>query len=104
MLIQLFNAAAQLTLAMVAGWAVMSPRVNDGIFIKIGLVLISIGFMASVLLAMEPQGERALAMAHACVHAGMLICWVGYLWRKVYGKDRRYKRMSDWVDERRPQA
>ena len=104
MLIQLFNTAVQLTLAMVAGWAVMSPRVNDGIVIKIGLVFISIGFMASVLLALEPQGERALATAHACVHAGMLICWVGYLWRKVYGKDRRYKRMSDWVSRQGPQA
>lgn len=101
MLIQLFNTSAQFTLALVAGWAVMSPRVNDGIVIKIGLVGISIGFMASVLLSLEPQGERALAMAHACVHIGALICWVGYLWRKVYGKDRRYsKRMSDWVDER----
>lgn len=89
-----FNTAMSLLLSLLAGSAIMSKRVQDGIVIKIGLALISLGFMAVVFLALEPRRAQQLAAAHAMVHLGMLICAGGYLFRSRRGKARR---LSDWV-------
>jgi len=89
-----FNTAMSLLLSLLSGWAIMSQRVRDGIVIKIGLALISLGFMAVVFLADESHRAQQLAAAHAMVHLGLLICAGGYLFRARKGKVRR---LSDWV-------
>lgn len=95
-MLETFNSTMQLTLAALCGWAVMSRRVDDGIVIKLGLIAMCLGFLASGLLGLEPRGPEPLAYANSLIHVGLLICVVGYLLRSH--RPRLLKRATDWMD------
>lgn len=95
------NTLMSLALSAFAGWAVMSPCVKDGIVIKIGLGLVSLGFLGAFFLGVEPTGAGPLVFAHALISLGLLICAVGYLWRTRTSRPRmRKRRSSDWIETR----
>lgn len=92
-----FNAAACVLLAAVATWAVLSPRVRDGIVVKLGLILAVQGFAGlGAALAMGLPvivWVRALAL----LHAGLLVVAAGVWWRFRQARGAR-RRASDWMD------
>ena len=100
-MVQTFNALVSLVLCVASAWAIMSPRVNDGIVIKVGLICLSLGFMGIFFFHVStPVGPHPLAVAQAIVHMGMLICAVGYLLRRRRHQGPRCRRVSDWVQGR----
>ena len=79
-MIENFNTFMSLLLATISGWAIMSNKVRDGIVIKIGLSFVSIGFFGVFMIALESGGDKSVG--YALVHAGMLLCALGYLFRR----------------------
>lgn len=98
-MIDIFNATIYLVLALGAAWAVMSPRFLDGIVVKFGLILISLGCFAEFLILATSTTSAHQDGADAVVNFGVLVCIVGYHLRA-----RRcggpLKRRSDWVERR----
>ena len=95
-----FNAAASLVLSAVCGWAILHPSVRDGIVIKVGLILVSLGMAGTALLLLEgldPSDVWRLNHTRAVILAGMLITAGGLLWRVYRGQ----RRSSDFVERRR---
>ena len=92
-MIEVFNTCMAALLATITGWAIMSHRVRDGIIVKIGLSFISIGFFGLFLIALEDGFDKSFA--HALVYAGMLICAVGYLFRRRRNRSA-LRRATDW--------
>ena len=100
-MIQTFNALVSLVLCVACAWAIMSPTVNDGIVIKIGLICLSVGFMGIFFFHVSvPAGPHPLAVAQALVHLGLLICLAGYVLRRKRHRGASCRRVSDWVQRR----
>ncbi len=96
-MMDLINALAALSMAIVTGWAVLSPRVRDGIVIKSGLICLSVGFLSAFLIYEQHprQHDRAIDAVHLLIYIGFLICVFGYWLRTRKGLNRR---LQDWVD------
>lgn len=96
-LLLVLNAMACALLATVSTWAVLSPRVRDGIVIKLGLILAVLGFVG--LGAAMAMGLPLVAWvrALALLHAGLLVAAAGVWWRFRQARGRR-RRASDWMD------
>ena len=92
-MIENFNTFMSLLLATISGWAIMSNKVRDGIVIKIGLSFVSIGFFGVFMIALESGGDKSFG--YAMVHAGMLICALGYLFRRRRQRTAQ-RRITDW--------
>lgn len=98
-MIENFNTLMSMVLAALAGWAVMSHRVRDGVVVKSGLILVAVGFIGAALVALDSGDHNSLASAHALVYVGLLVCALGYLLRSRRHRTRRTsRRLSDWVD------
>ena len=100
MMLDQFNNSVQLLLCAVAGWAVMSQRVQDGIVIKAGLITMCLGPFGTLAWALDPTdppSQHALAAAHALVHVGWLICGLGY-WLRTRKHQHDRRRSGDWVN------
>lgn len=100
LLLTWLNAAAcgLISLALVA--AILSPKVHDGIVVKVGLISMAAGFGAIALRlldgvrAHEVVGlERALLM----VNAGIAVVIVGYLLRRARAH-HPIRRSTDWAE------
>lgn len=99
MLLDWFNTAAAGLLALCAAWAVMSPHVRIGLLMHLGLVLVAVGFLGVFLVSLGTYAaSSAVAAANAFVHAGLVLCAIGYVrrWRRR-GHQRR---ASDRVEPR----
>lgn len=93
-----FDIFASTALAIVFGWAVMSPRVRDGIVIKFGLILMSLGLaLLSYSLPDPAPVLRPMLFAGTLTLAGMLVVVVGAVLR-VVKPPRRLRRVTDWAD------
>lgn len=92
-----FNAVACLLLALLAAWAVISPRVRDGVVIKLGLILLAMG--AAGLAVALATGDPAYVVLRALVlhTVGLYLIAVGWLWRARRAR-APCRRASDWVD------
>ena len=94
--LRLLNSSACGLISLALIGAVLSPKVHDGIVIKIGLITMAAGFGAMALRAfgdlMEPAGvQRALML----INSGVAVVIIGYLLRKAKNpKDR----LTDWGD------
>lgn len=85
-------------LACLIVWAVLSPRVRDGVVIKSGLILMALGLGALSLqhLAGVTDSER-ISRALFMLLAGLMVVMVGVLWRRAH-RPRLSRRASDWHD------
>lgn len=98
-MMNLFNSWMSFMLAMVLAWAVMSHHIKDGIVVKIGLICLSLSFLAAWLLTLQTgyQNSEALEAVHCLIYVGLTFCIAGYFWRtRVNGQGRR---ASDWIEE-----
>lgn len=104
--IDLLNIAACGLLSTGCLWAVLSPRVQDGIVIKLGLGLLAAGFFG---VGMALAGERpqfVIERALALVHLGLLVVGAGIALR--WKRAGRVYRVDEWITpptvaQRKPQ-
>ncbi len=90
------NAAASLVLALLAAAAVISPRVRDGVVVKLGLILLALG-AAGLGLALVTGGPMDVALrALGLQTAGLFVIVGGVLLRALRPGPRR-RRASDWI-------
>lgn len=99
LLISWVNAAACGLLSLALLGAILSPKVHDGIVIKVGLICMCAGFGAIALHLLDGIGpdevmgfERALLL----VNAGVAVVIVGYLLRKAR-LHHPVRRSTDWA-------
>ena len=98
LLLLLVNAAACGAISLALLWAILSPRVHDGVVIKVGLICMALGFGAIAVRLLGDQGssqEFAVLKALAVVNAGIAIVIVGYVLRKVR-RQHPVRRSTDW--------
>ncbi|MBC7729137.1 MAG: hypothetical protein H7242_16310 [Microbacteriaceae bacterium] len=99
-----FNAATALLLALLCAWAVLSPRVRDGIVIKLGLIGMSLGFFVTfwaVADGMDCDDLNALARAGLLTRGGLLIVIAGWAWRVAH-TGHALRRANDWEVHEHP--
>lgn len=100
-MMETFNTSMALLLFMLAGWAVMSRRVRDGVLIKLALILLASGFLSLFFLALDPGGAEPRAFAHALIYLGLLGLAAGY-WLRCRACNANWRSMqrrkADWVD------
>lgn len=86
-----------LLLAALCGWAVMHERFQDGIVLKVGLVLVCLSLLAVAHgLILEDPGRSAAVLHRAILslNLGLVIVGVAYMLRQRKGRRRR---RSDWL-------
>jgi len=92
-------ACGLISLALIG--AIVSPRVHDGVVIKIGLICLALGFgaIAPLLLSPDMLPFRTLGMERALmlVNAGIAVVIVGYLMRKARTQ-RQITGSTDWAE------
>lgn len=98
-LLYLINAAACGLISVALLGAILSPRVHDGIVVKVGLISMAIGFGAISLRLLE--GVKAdeiagLERALLLVNSGLAVVIIGYVMRKVRAH-HPVRRIEDWV-------
>ena len=80
--------------------AILSPRVHDGVVVKIGLICMALGFGAIALQlwrGIEANDLLSLERALLLVNAGLAVVIIGYLWRKAK-VHHPVRRSTDWAD------
>jgi hypothetical protein len=83
-----------ISLALVV--AILSPRVRDGIVIKVGLCAMSLGFGAITMRWLfRPWNIQMLEAAIAMVEVGAVVAVLGYVWR-TRRAGHPLRRSTDW--------
>ncbi len=90
------NAVACLLLTVIAGLAVVSPRVRDGVLVKLGMILISIGAFGLAVALATAAPDDVLLRALGLYTGGLLVVALGVVLR-VRAPGARRRRASDWV-------
>lgn len=93
------NAAACGLISLALLGAILSPKVHDGVVIKIGLISLAAGFGAIALRLFEgvnPDDVLGLERALLLVNAGIAVVIVGYLLRKAR-VHHPVRRSTDWA-------
>jgi uncharacterized membrane protein len=96
----LLNSLFCALLAALLGWAVLSRGTQDGLIIKVGLVLMSLGFLAVSCLLLQRQTMDAfqpILRAGVLIHAGLVVVVVGWALRVRTGHSK-LRRYADWVN------
>jgi len=97
-LLSLFNAATCGLVSLVLLWAILSPRVHDGVVVKCGLIAMSLGF-GSIALRMAdgigPNDGAGLARSILMVNTGIAVVIAGYVWR-TRRERHKLRRSTDW--------
>lgn len=99
MLLSWINAAACGLISLALLGAILSPKVHDGVVIKIGLICLAAGFGAIALRLFEgvdPDEVQSLERALLLVNAGVAVVIIGYLMRK--SRHHPSRRSTDWAD------
>ena len=97
-LISTVNAVVCLFLFFLSAFAILHPSVNDGIVIKFGLILITVGFgtLAYKLSGMcDLYDVQSIEKTMLLIHLGALVLVVGYVLR-VLKSGHKMQRLSDW--------
>ena len=94
-IIAIGNLVACGLLAAGALWAVLSPRVQDGIVIKIGLGAMSLGFAALGAALGDGRELQHVGRALGLVHLGLLVvaAGIGIRWKRA----GRVYRIDEWI-------
>ena len=106
--VTLINTVCCVVMSGAATWACLSPKVHDRIVMKLGLVMLALGFAAHAWLVHDGiQVWDAVAMARAqlMINGGMVLVVLGWLLRGR-SKHAPERRASDFVelDEGRAEA
>lgn len=99
LLIAWVNAAACGLISLGLIGAIISPKVHDGVVIKIGLISMAAGFGAMALRLVDgalPDDAVGIARALLMVNAGLAVVIVGYLMRKAK-LHHPVRRSTDWA-------
>lgn len=87
-------------LAAVASYGVLSRRVHDGVVIKLGLILLSLGFGGHAWAlwdGLDMTDVVAMARAQLLINAGGFVVGLGWAIRTAGGKRPR-RRSTDWAE------
>lgn len=87
-----YGSISALVLAAICGWAVLSSKVDDGVVIKVGLILCAIGYLVTfvhLVNGVDCHDVHGLARAGLLSRTGILIVLAGWCWR--------HTRVGDWV-------
>jgi hypothetical protein len=93
------NAVVCLSMSFLSIFAILHPSVNDGIVIKFGLILLTVGFgtLAYKLSGMcDLYDVQSLEKALLLVHTGAIVLVIGYLLR-VLKAGHKMQRLTDWL-------
>ena len=85
------NVVLSLLLMGVLGYTVLSPRVRDGLVIKLGLVLMLLGLLGTVIQVLDGltcDDTMQLLHSRTLILAGLLVAAGGFAWRVRQGKRR----------------
>lgn len=97
--ISVFNAWACGLITVALLWAILSRRVRDGVVVKAGLILMSLGHATIALRFADMWVTDALRMDRAIllINAGLLLVLLGYFLRS---RSIRHgaRRLTDWTD------
>lgn len=97
-LLRVINAGACGLISLALIGAVLSPKVHDGVIIKVGLISLAAGFGALALRMVShtlPNEIVGIQRALLLVNAGIAVVIIGYLLRKAKNpKDH----LTDWSD------
>lgn len=98
-LLSLINAFACGLIALALIGAVLSPRVHDGVVIKLGLISMALGFGAIALRMTDEvlRNDAGIERALALINGGIAVVILGYLLRKAQA-GHALRRMTDWGD------
>ena len=99
-IVSYINGAASAFLAIAAAFAVLSPRVRDGVLAKLGLIAIAVGFGVAAVVLLADRGCEAapsIGRAHLLVHVGVTVVVAAWVWRSRLHRQVRMRR-SDWMD------
>jgi hypothetical protein len=97
--ISIINAVVCLSMFLLCIFAILHPSVNDGIVIKFGLILLTVGFgtIAYKLSGMcDLYDVQSLEKALLLVHSGAIVLVIGYVLR-VFKAGHKMQRVSDWI-------
>lgn len=88
--------------AIVLMWAVLSPRVRDGVITKLGLICMALGHASLAvqlrLIEISDADPAVRGAVHAALllSAGGLVVALSILWRLVHPRHPK-RRRSDWI-------
>lgn len=98
----LLNAAACGLIALVLIFAVLHPRVQDGIVVKVGLISMALGFGSISVWSLDGLAEgdaQHMARSTLMISAGAFVVLAGYVIRNLRHPARR---LSDWLRPAQP--
>lgn len=105
-LTSILSAASSLIICGGAIWAILSERVHDGVIIKVGLILVALGFGSVALHAVQEMlGAYDLASgllrSVLLINSGAAVSLIGFVIRKR-NPDPEKRRITEWdtLDER----
>ena len=99
LLLSWINAAACGLISLALVGAILSPKVHDGVVIKVGLICMAAGFGAMALRLVDGGGpDQALGIERALllINAGVAVVIFGYLMRKAR-VHHPVRRSTDWA-------
>jgi hypothetical protein len=98
--LSMLNMAACGSISLLLLVAVLSPRVNDGVIVKLGLIVMCLGF-GSVALRMADGSSAGdgigLGRSMLLICAGIAVVMLGYLTR-AFRAHHPLVRATDWSD------
>lgn len=97
----LMTAIASGAIALVMLWAILNPRVRDGVLVKLGLIAVMLGSGAIALRMSDGAVNRwdviGIQRSLLLIDAGLIAIVVGYALRRLHAH-HPMRRRSDWVD------
>lgn len=102
MMINAANVAVCLLLALACAWAVLSPRVHDGVVIKTGITSMGLGFAAlamHLLDGLQVADHEGIERAILLINLGILIAVLGVLLR-IRSRPQSALLLCEWIDLR----
>lgn len=95
---QLATVVLSIVLAVVLTWAVLTPRVRDGVVVKAGLICMAIAHATLAAHVSEMQPLHGLTHAMLLLSIGTTLVLFGVLVRLLHPRKPR-RRSSDWFGD-----
>lgn len=96
------NFGACVGMAAASGYLVMSKRIHDGVIIKVGLILLSLGFGGHAWLFYDGlylADVIAIGRAQLFIHLGLAVSVLGVVYRAMpHNGGVRHRRLTDYAD------